>query len=135
MSVYIVHTRNDYLYSNSLIFEEVEGFGLTFTTTMEVRLFDLIFHNRFWKYLVTTCNNELRFLLMLRDRNMWFISLTCVEENAWTSRLGVVQASLLMDDLFIDDCSIKCPFFFRPLWTSLELGLFHSTPSQGINHL
>ena len=81
--------------------------GLTSTTAMKVRLSDLIFHNRYWMYLVRTCSNEPRFLLVPRNRNMRFTPLTCVEEHAWNFRLEVVQASFLMDNLFTDDCFIK----------------------------
>ena len=61
---------------------------------------------------------------------MWFTPLTRVEKHAWNFRLGVIQASLLMDDLFTDDCFIKNAHSSilgdhgRPLWMSLELGYF-----------
>ena len=74
---------------------------------MEVRLSDLIFHNRYWMYLVRTSSNEPRFLLMPRNRNLWFTPLTYVKEHAWNFHLRVVQASFMMDDLFTNDCSIK----------------------------
>ena len=69
---------------------------------------------------------------MPRNRNVWFISLTCVEKHAWNFRLGVIQASLLMDDLFMDDLYRMPILLFLP-WTTfmdeLGVGLFHNTPS------
>ena len=41
------------------------------------------------------------------NRKVQFGSLTCVEKHAWNFHLGAIQASLFMDDLSMDDCSIK----------------------------
>lgn len=99
---------------------------------MEVRLFDLIIHNCFWKYFVRTCNNELQFLLMLWDKNMWFTSLTWIEELlgifVWGRPSTFVDGRPFHRRLFYKVPILPC----TTIMDELEVGLFHSTPSKTI---